>query len=78
MKDAIRAFVVDTFFVDEFEDDESFLRAGILDSTGVLELVAFLEQEFEIRVADDELVPDNLDSLSAVVAYVERKRRSAA
>ena len=78
MKDAIRAFIVDTFFVDEFEDDESVLRAGILDSTGVLELVAHLESTYGLRVADDELVPENLDSLSAVVAYVERKKPTAA
>jgi acyl carrier protein len=73
-RDRLRQFIVDTFFVDRFSDDESFLRSGIIDSTGMMELVAFLEREFAIKVADKELVPENLDSLARVSAFVERKQ----
>ena len=50
------------------------LEAGIIDSTGVLELVAFLEESYGIEVSDDEMVPDNLDSLDNLVRYVSKKR----
>ncbi|MBN1608711.1 MAG: acyl carrier protein [Polyangiaceae bacterium] len=53
--------------------DQSLLAARLIDSTGVLELVGFLEQEFQIQVADDELVPENLDTIANIVAYVGRK-----
>lgn len=77
-KQRIRAFIVDTFFVEDFEDDASFLRTGIVDSMGMMQLVAFLEQEFGIAVADSELVPENLDSLDRVAAFVAHKTRSSA
>jgi acyl carrier protein len=70
----IKGFIVESFFVDDFSDAESFLRSGIIDSLGMLELVAFLEKEFGIKIADVELVPENLDSLARVCAFVERKR----
>ena len=70
----IREFIVESFFVDEFSDDESFLRSSIIDSLGMLELVAFLEKEFGIKIKDAELVPENLDSLARVCVFVERKR----
>ena len=53
--------------------DQSFLSSGIIDSTGVLELVAFLEEQYQLTVADDELVPENLDSLQNVAGFVTRK-----
>ena len=53
--------------------DQSFLENGIIDSTGVLELVAFLEQRFGITVADRELLPENLDSVQNASAFVTRK-----
>ncbi|MBU8899958.1 acyl carrier protein [Corallococcus sp. H22C18031201] len=76
-RDSIRSFIVDTFFVDEFGDDDSFLRKGLIDSTGMMELVAFVESEFGIKLEDKELVPENLDSLSRVVAFVGRKQALA-
>ncbi len=76
-KQHIRNFISETFFVADFEDHASFLRTGIIDSMGMAQLVSFLEQTFGIAVADGELVPDNLDSLDRVVAFVERKRPSA-
>jgi acyl carrier protein len=74
VQDTVRSFVMDTFFVDGFDDDASFLGEGIIDSTGMLELVAFVETSFAITIADEELVPDNLDSLRKVAAFVSRKR----
>ena len=72
----IRRFVIDHFLFgqgDSLADDVSFLEGGIIDSTGVLELVGFLEERFAISVEDDELVPDNLDSIDRVSRYLERK-----
>ena len=74
IRQRIRGFVTETFFVEDFADDDSFLRSGIVDSMGMSHLVAFLESEFGIRIADEELVPENLDSLARAAAFVERKR----
>jgi acyl carrier protein len=74
--DRIRQFITDSFFVDGFADDESFLRSGIIDSLGMMDLVAFLEKEFGVSVSNAELVPENLDSLARLCAFVERKRSS--
>lgn len=74
----IRAFVVDNFLFGEDDGlgpDESFLERGIIDSTGVLELVGFLERRFGIRVEDHELLPANLDSIRGLVEFVERKQQ---
>ena len=75
-KDKIKDFIIENFLFGEDEglkDDTSFLDEGIIDSTGILELVNFLEEEFEIRVDDEELVPENLDSINNVAAYLEKK-----
>ena len=58
-------------------DDASLMEQGIVDSTGVLELIGFLERTFGISVADTETVPENLDSIARIVAYVQRKRPAA-
>lgn len=58
------------------KEDTSFLESGILDSTGILELVGFLEETYEITVNDEELIPENLDSLKKVAAFVEKKIQS--
>ena len=74
---AIRRFIAENFLfreeIDSLPEDASFLEAGIIDSTGVLELVCFLESTFGIEIADDEMLPENLDSIRAVSAYVQRK-----
>lgn len=72
-KETIRAFIAETFLVDEFAEDASFLRTGIIDSMGMARLVAFLEESFHIAIAEDELVLENLDSLQRVAAFVGRK-----
>jgi acyl carrier protein len=78
--DLIRTFVSANFYVEpgSLEDDASLLEQGIVDSTGVLEVVAFLETEFGIEVRDDELLPQNLDTIAAIAGYVTRKRAAAA
>lgn len=53
--------------------DESFLAKGIIDSTGMLEVIYFLEDKFGIRINDAEMIPENLDSISNIVRFVERK-----
>lgn len=58
---------------ESFRDSDSLLAAGLIDSTSVLEFVAFLESEFGISVDDSEIVPENLDSIQAAVGYLERK-----
>jgi acyl carrier protein len=73
IRDTIRKFVVDTFFVDDFADEDGFLGSGIVDSMGMLQLVTFLQARFGIEIRDDELVPENLDSLARATAFVERK-----
>ena len=76
-KSKIRAFIVETFLFEDpdtsFEDDDSLLDSGIVDSTGVLELVAFIEEEYEVEVKDEELIPENLDSIDKIAAFIERK-----
>jgi len=74
----IRSFIFDNFLFDADDEalgnDDSFLEKGIIDSTGVLELVEWLEEAFEIAVDDDELIPENLDSVNLLTAFVERKK----
>jgi acyl carrier protein len=71
----IRSFIGETFFVEEFADDDSFLQKGVIDSTGMLELVAFIEDRFEVKLDDAELVPQNLDSLDNLCRFLELKRK---
>lgn len=56
--------------------DESFLQRGILNSTGVLDLVNFIETRYRFQCQDDEITPDNLDSLNKIAAYVQQKLRT--
>ena len=75
----IRAFIADNFLYGEdraVAGADSFLELGIIDSTGVLELVTFLERSFALKVEDAELIPENLDSVDSLVAFVRRKSGS--
>lgn len=77
----VRSFIVQTFLFgqdDGLKPGDSFLEKGIVDSTGVLELVAHLQEKYGVKVEDEEMVPDNLDSIEAVAAFVERKRTGGA
>lgn len=74
--DTVRQFIVDNFLFGDGEtlkEDTSFLEEGIIDSTGILELVMFLEETYGIKIEDDELVPENFDNLNNIVGYLERK-----
>lgn len=75
-KTKIRSFIIENFLFGEdngLKDDTSFLDEGIIDSTGVLELVTYLEEEYEIEVEDEELIPENLDSIDNIAVYLEGK-----
>jgi acyl carrier protein len=77
----IRKFITTNFYVADpakLADDASFLDQGIIDSTGVLEVVTFLEDKFGIVVGDNEMLPENLDSVRNLAAFVERKRSNPA
>ena len=73
----IREYVVENFLFgdeEELEENVSFLESGIVDSTGILELVAFIEETFDIIIEDDELVPENLDSIGNATRYIATKK----
>jgi acyl carrier protein len=72
----IRAYIVENFLLgqdDGFRDEESLLGAGIVDSTGVLEIVVFLEKTFRIELQDEDLIPENLGSIRNLASFVDRK-----
>ena len=75
-RNRIRSFFCENFYVDDddLSDGTSLLEHGVVDSTGILDVILFLETTFGIAVADTEMVPDNLDSIAAMIAFVERKQ----
>ena len=78
VRTAIRNFITeDLLFGDEsnrLDDNVSLTSSGMLDSTGVIELVTFIESKFGVQIADEEMLPENLDSVSRIEAFVNRKR----
>jgi len=77
----IKDFILKNFlFTDDasaLKNDQSLMSSGVLDSTGILELITFVEDTFGIKVSDDEMLPGNFDSVDAVSAFVSRKQKSA-
>lgn len=77
----LRDYILNNFlFTDDgsaLNNDDSFLEKGIIDSTGIMEMIFFMEQEFGIQVDDNDMVPENLDSVNRIIAYVGRKRAAA-
>lgn len=74
--DKVRTFIVETFLFGDglsLKNDSSFLQERIVDSTGILEIITFLEEQFSIKIEDDELLPENLDSLNNIDAFLKRK-----
>jgi acyl carrier protein len=73
----IRGFIVENFLFGtdspDLRDETSFLQSGVMDSTGILELIRFVEVTYQIQVADTETVPENLDSLNNIAGFVVRK-----
>lgn len=74
----VRDYILENYlFTDDqsaLNNADSFLDTGILDSTGILEVIFFIEEDFEIKVDDDEMIPENLDSVDRIVAFVNRKQ----
>ena len=81
LREKINDYIVENFLFGDTEplsdDAMSLLDNGIIDSTGVMELVAFLEGDFGLDIADEELVPENLDSVANLVGFVTRKQAAA-
>lgn len=80
IRDAVKAFVIENFLFGDtsqaIDDVDSFIETGIIDSTGVLELVAFIEDTYGITVADADIVPANLDSLARITDFISLKTAS--
>ena len=77
LRKQIRAFIVQNFIVEtatDLKDDDSLLQLQIVDSTGFLELIHFIEETFAVKVADDEMVPENLETIDNIAQFVTRKR----
>jgi acyl carrier protein len=77
IKSQIKEYIVDNFMFGDnrirFSDTDSFINKGILDSTGVLEIITFLEEKFEITIEDDEILPQNLDSVENIFHFLNKK-----
>lgn len=81
MNEKLRGFMVENFLFGrpfELTDDDSLQDAGIIDSTGVLELVTYLEESFGVTVGDDELLPENLDTINRLTRFLQSKLRACA
>lgn len=78
LKQEIRLFILKNYLFTEDDatlaDDVSLMQQGVTDSTGILELIMHLEDAYAIKVADEDMVPENLDSVQSIVRFVERKR----
>lgn len=80
MLQTIRRFVIDNYLFGEegkLGNEDSFMETGIIDSTGVLELVRFVESTYRIKVTDEEFIPDNLDSVSKLVSFIHAKQSTS-
>lgn len=77
-QDQVRNFVIENLLLGEEEENftngQSFLDSGLIDSTGILEIIAFLEDEYDITIKDDEMIPENLDSVERIVAFLEKRK----
>ncbi len=77
IRDRVKDFIVTNFFLDvseiQLDDKTSFLETGIIDSTGIMEVVAFIQEEFGVDIEDREILPENLDSLAYIARFVSGK-----
>jgi acyl carrier protein len=81
IQEQVRQFILTNFYVpsgQKIEDQTSLLDSGLVDSTGVLEVISFIESSFGVAVADSETLPENLDSIARISAFVERKKATVA
>ncbi|MFP6640829.1 MAG: acyl carrier protein [Myxococcota bacterium] len=76
----VREYVIENLVLgdeeDTFSDNQSFLDTGLIDSTGILEVIGYLEDEYEITIEDDEMVPENLDSVDRIARFVHAKQNA--
>jgi acyl carrier protein len=77
VRESVRDYILQNYLFSTdaaaLKDDVSLMQTGVIDSTGVLELIFFLKEQFGIEVEDEEMVPENLDSVAKIVAFVVRK-----
>jgi acyl carrier protein len=76
VNEKIRTFIVDNFLFGDgsnLANDTSFLEERIIDSTGILQIISYIEEEFDIKINDEEIIPENLDSLSNITVFLNRK-----
>ena len=77
IKNNVKQFIIDNFLFgsidNSFHDDDSFMENGIIDSTGILELIEYIEHQYNIKIKDEELLPENLDTLNNVSYFIMRK-----
>ena len=78
VKEKVRGYILENYLFSDvpaaLADGDSFLDKGIIDSTGILEVIYFLEDEFGMSVEDDEMIPENLDSVDNIVAFINKKQ----
>jgi acyl carrier protein len=80
IENEIRKFIMENFILDEeinLSEEDSLLEKGIIDSTGVLELVAFIEETYQFKIQDEELIPENLDSIGNISRFILNKMSGA-
>jgi acyl carrier protein len=80
VEDRVRAFIIEYFYVTDpssLRNDMSLIESGLVDSTGMMGVILFIETEFGITIADRETTPENLDSIERIAAFIERKREPA-
>ncbi|MBX3703175.1 MAG: acyl carrier protein [Steroidobacteraceae bacterium] len=81
LHDQVRRFILENYlFTDDASQlglDDSLLGRGIVDSTGMLEIILFIEEQLGVKVADSEMIPENLDSVNRIAAFVTSKRKAA-
>ena len=77
IEEKVREYILDNFlFTDDqsaLSSEDSFMEKGIIDSSGILEVIFFLKEEFNVQVEDDEMIPENLDSVNNLLAFMEKK-----
>ncbi len=76
----VKEFIYNNFLLQahskQLNDNDSFMEQGIIDSTGILELVEYVQETFKIKIEDEELLPDNLDSLEKITGFIQLKTKS--
>lgn len=81
VREALRKLILESYLFSDnpadLADNASFMDLGVIDSTGIMEVVIFMEENFGIKVLDTDLLPENLDSINSLVAFVERKQAAA-